>query len=744
MNVQKLKNKLVSENKKVTWVPEHVGSGRFNNGLQIAPDWAISRSRYWGAPLPVWRNSKTKEIKVIGSVDELLSLTRRSGNKYFVMRHGEARSNNEKVLDGNGDMTNHLTEDGRREVSLSAKLLKEKKIDLMIVSPLLRARETASIVQKELRLPNSSVMVDERLREVGFGIFDGKTHAEWYAAYGSLRDRFASGHEGGESFTDIRRRMGEFIFDIERRYVGKNILIVSHGNPLWLLTLVVNRIASREAVKETLLNKAEAREISFIPFPHNADYELDLHRPYIDEVPLGDSLSGGWKRVPDVFDCWFESGSMPFASNHYPFEKKNFDPKRLFGFLSKGYPADFIAESIDQTRGWFYSLIVLGVGLFGTTPYKAVVTNGLMLAEDGRKMSKKLKNYPDPMELVERYGADALRYYLLSSPVIRGEDLRFKTQGVEEVTKKLIMRLDNVKSFYELYVEAKQKDPEKSLGGGAPNSRSEFGDKDFLKGLSAEHVLDRWILSRLGQLIAETTDGFENYELDGATRPLADFIDDLSTWYLRRSRGRFKEEGVDKAAALETLRHVLYTVAHVMAPSMPFFAEYLYQSVQGEGDPESVHLCAWPSAGAIDAGLLSNMQEVRKLASQALQIREKQNIKLRQPLNLLEISKALPGELTRILAEEVNVKEIRVDPTLEQNEKHINLDFTLTPELKEEGLVRNVMRTIQEQRKEQRLNINDRPELTITLSDEETAVAKKHLKQIIADTGLASLKIEVK
>src|SRR6185437_14329003 len=192
------------------------------------------------------------------------------------------------------------------------------------------------------------------------------------------------------------------------------------------------------------------------------------------------------------------------------------------------------------------------------------------LAEDGRKMSKKLKNYPDPLELVERFGADALRYYLLSSAVIRGEDLRFKAQGVEEVSKKLLMRLDNVRSFYELY--APQKLDGKSLGGGAPNARGAFRDKDFLQQVSAGgHILDKWILSRLNELVQQTTEGFEKYELDSATRPLADFIDDLSTWYLRRSRDRFKEEGSDKEHALATLQHVLKVVAQVMAPVMPFF-----------------------------------------------------------------------------------------------------------------------------------------------------------------------------
>ncbi|MCC7500807.1 class I tRNA ligase family protein [Candidatus Nomurabacteria bacterium] len=683
VKVSALKDKLLAQNNTITWVPEHVGKGRFNNGLESAPDWAISRSRYWGAPLPVWRHSKSKEVRVVGSVNELLAMVRRSGNRYFVMRHGESQNNVANVLDLTGDPDNHLTERGRKQAAHAAADLRKENIDLVITSPFVRAQETARIVQNELGLSDSALMVDERICETD--------------------------KEDDSARLEVRRRVGEFMFDIERRYVGKNILIVSHGYPLWMMDLIAARIPHRSADKLVLRRNAEPKELVFVLFPHNRDYDLDLHRPYIDEVPTGNSLDGEWKRIPDVFDCWFESGSMPFASNHYPFVKDTFNPKRFFGFGAKGYPADFIAEGLDQTRGWFYSLIVLGTALFNRTPYKNVIVNGLVLASDGQKMSKRLRNYPDPMDVVDKYGADALRYYLLSSSVIRGEDLRFKEQGVDEVSKKVLMRLDNVRSFYDLYADGTE---------AATNS---------------VHPLDRWILARLNQFIKDTTLGYEAYELDNATRPLLDFIEDLSNWYVRRSRDRFKEK--ENTDAVATLRHVLITVAKAMAPVMPFFADDLYRRVKNADDAESVHLTEWPESGIIDEQLLTDMQAIRDLASAGLELRERANIKVRQPLASFSAPN-IPADpdLRAILAEELNVKEIKEG-------SEVVLDTELTQELKEEGQVRELVRAIQEWRKSMKLTITDRPVYELVVPHELAEVAKKYQKEIMAAAGLKSLDV---
>ncbi len=408
----------------------------------------------------------------------------------------------------------------------------------------------------------------------------------------------------------------------------------------------------------------------------------DLHKHIVDEVTVSCSCGGVMHRIPDVLDTWFDSGSMPYGSRHYPFEnKKEFDAV---------FPAQFIAEGLDQTRAWFYYLHVLAGGLFGKSAFQNVIVNGIVLAEDGRKMSKKLNNYPDPMQVVERYGADALRFYLLSSPVVQAENLAFSEAGVDEVAKKNVGRMMNVLAFYQLY----ENDT-------APSDKS-------------QNILDRWLLARLNELVHETTNGYERYQLDSATRPLSLFIDDVSTWYLRRSRDRFKEEGNDTAEALATMRYVLRTTATVMAPVMPFLADELYRATRTDSDPESVHLASWPDAQkaswleslfAKKSTLVADMQRTRTLASEALMLRQKANVKVRQPLASLSVPGTLFAELSAILADEVNVREIR------ENAAELSLDTALTPELIAAGDEREKARAVADARKQ--LNLSPKDTVTV-------------------------------
>ncbi|MFZ2500718.1 MAG: isoleucine--tRNA ligase [Minisyncoccia bacterium] len=398
----------------------------------------------------------------------------------------------------------------------------------------------------------------------------------------------------------------------------------------------------------------------------------DLHKHIVDEVVVPCECGAEMRRIPDVLDTWFDSGSMPYGERHYPFEnKEQFD---------EAFPAQFIAEGIDQSRAWFYYLHVLGGALFQKNAFQNVIVNGIVLAEDGKKMSKRLQNYPDPMEIVEKYGADALRLYLLSSPVTQAENLAFSESGVDDIAKKNIGRLSNVLAFYQLFAD----------GAGSSNTST--------------NILDRWILARLAQLLRETTEGYEQYKLDAATRPIALFIDDLSAWYVRRSRDRFKEGSDEKKNALATLRYVLKEFSKIIAPAMPFIAEEIFLSVREENDPESVHLAEWPTANAAPAAgaadLTVEMARVRTLASEALQLRQKAGIKVRQPLATLTVPDTLSSELAQILADEVNVKEVVAGDGL-------SLDTVLTPELITEGDEREMSSAVAQARKAEGLSPTD-------------------------------------
>ncbi|HVU80352.1 MAG TPA: class I tRNA ligase family protein, partial [Candidatus Paceibacterota bacterium] len=724
INIQKVKAKMLAENEKINWVPEHLKQGRFRNILENAPDWTISRNRFWASPLPIWKEKGGKGLMIIGSVEELLKKTKRSGNTYFVMRHGEARSNTENLFDSHGRADNHLTDLGREQAAKTAERLKKEGIDLIITSPFLRTRETAAIVQQALGLPDSALMVDERLREYGFGVFSGRNPKEFHEAI-PYAHQFDNAPEGGETFMDVRRRVGDFLFEIERRYVNKRVLIVSHGNPIWMLKAVAGRVPTSELrkKKEVLPEKASASELPFVPFPHTKDYEMDLHRPYIDAITLVDSDGRGYERIPEVIDCWVESGAMPYASNHYPFQnKKTFNPKRFLGLWPKGFPADFIAEYIGQTRTWFYYMLAASTVLSGRSSFRNVVSTGNLLAADGAKLSKSKGNYTDPLAIMNQFGADAYRFYLMSSVVMNSEDLQFRDEDVREANNRVLGMLWNCYKFFELY-------------------KDEYAGDSRAK--DSPHALDRWVLALLGKTADAVTRALDAYDTPGACKALRSFVDDYSTWYVRRSRDRVKgDDAADKQFALATQREVLVTLAKLFAPIAPYIAESVYRGIGG--GEESVHLCEWPGfarATEESDALLADMARIRETASLALEARERAGIKIRQPLALLR-AKSLPAEegLRRILAEEINVKEVREDAGLPGD---VELDTTLTPELTEEGMVRTLMRRVQEWRKSQNLTIADRPDYMVIVSAEENPVAQKYREEIRKATGLNSLEITV-
>ena len=440
----------------------------------------------------------------------------------------------------------------------------------------------------------------------------------------------------------------------------------------------------------------------------------DLHKHIVDTVTVPCECGAKMSRIPDVLDTWFDSGSMPYGEKHYPFDPGSTasQGEADYGAGNKErfeatFPAQFIAEGLDQTRAWFYYLHVLGGALFQKNTFQNVIVNGIVLAEDGKKMSKKLQNYPDPMEIVEKYGADALRLYLLSSPVMQAENLSFSESGVDEVAKKNISRLGHVLAFYKLY------------------------ENETARDWKSTHILDQWILARLAALVGESADGYESYELDRATRPLALFIDDLSVWYVRRSRDRFKEEGGDKTAALATLRYVLHTLSKVLAPSMPFFAEHLFQAVREEEDEESVHLAMWPEVPGFSfdaADVLTKMFATRFIVSQALEAREQAKIKVRQPLQKLTVgSLQLAEEYVALIRDEVNVREVVVSGEVRG---HVVLDTEVNAELREEGLVRDTIRAIQAFRKDSGLKPGEPATYKAQVPAGERAIIEKHRAKI--------------
>ena len=324
---------------------------------------------------------------------------------------------------------------------------------------------------------------------------------------------------------------------------------------------------------------ASIAELKKLAKPETLPSDLDLHRPMIDQVVIPCSCGGERRRIPEVFDCWFESGSMPVASLHYPFENKK--------WFDDNFPADFIAEGQDQTRGWFYTLHVLATALFNKPAFKDVAVTGMILAEDGKKMSKSLKNYPDPWKVFTTYGADAIRYYFLSSPVVEAEALNFSERDLQNIVRNVVNLLWNVKTFYATYAK-------ETIRVTKPRSA---------------HILDRWIFSRLVQCLQEVTECMDRYELARATRPIRGFIDDLSTWWLRRSRERLKSDNAfEQADALKTLREVLEEFSKIIAPFMPFIAERIYSDIGGQ--KASVHLEKWSKVETrtLDERLLMDMQ----------------------------------------------------------------------------------------------------------------------------------------
>ena len=519
------RDKMVAENSKVVWVPEHIRDGRFGNWLQNAQAWAVSRSRFWGAPLPVWQVEKTGEHLIIGSLEEMFEKMRAKNTVTFV-RHAQAQSNIRQILSCLPDTENVLTEKGREQARQVAEKLRDTKPIVIFTSPLQRAKETAKYIAEatgakiieeplliELQVPDMHNKSYQELREL---TTRSGAHTDMAKKIGT-----------GESYQDIFKRIVQFLETVDRNYSDAHIIAVTHKACMGAANMIETVTTKKhnhikEFAQPGRHGNAGTITLKYKKVDRTPDGEVDLHRPYVDDIVLYDDAGNPAHHIGEVFDCWFESGAMPYGSHQYPFLKTPFfNPKKNIGF-----PADFVCEAMDQTRGWFYSLMAIGTGAFGKTPFKRVIATGLIHAEDGKKMSKSLKNYSDPMDIVERYGADSLRHYLLGSPVTRGETLNFKDAQVDEVYKKVYTRLHNCFTFYETY-------------GHLPHAKN------------STHPLDIYIRSRLAETHRAVTKGFERYRLDEAVAPIGAFVEDLSVWYVRRSRDRMRYDTEDGARARE-------------------------------------------------------------------------------------------------------------------------------------------------------------------------------------------------
>jgi len=867
--VEKIKEKLLGNNAKTRWVPDHVRTGRFDKWLQSARDWAISRNRYWGTPLPIWRseegrNGEKGQMEVIGSRDDLMGKCQIRFTKISVLRHAESEGNTIPIYQGSLPGTS-LTKRGREQAKTAADFIEQTNkptndpVAVIYTSPLARTQETAAIIAKAT---GAKIIVDERLREVSFGEYEGKTVDFTDLSFVKARraHKIETGRpesiyhlDGMETWSSVQERISDFLREVLPRHRSEHVAIVTHADPL----VNIRAFFTRE----------DALKLSHQPYPdfaspesffwdHDHEAQMDLHRQTVDGVtwngtpskgrsveitivrhgqtdwnrdgimqgqenrgltdlgkeqalataknlkrkhfdgivtsdlrraketaaiiaqelgleiieesallrerhmgdwqgktladclrdfplaieggedgmthhspPGGETLSqflrraeiahehllarypgkklivvshGGFirslttavenlsfveavqvrpnngevtmlalhprlRRIPEVLDCWFESGSMPYAQAHYPFafshaqQGSALSGRRSVAKLPASFPADFIAEGIDQTRGWFYTLMILATALFDEPAFRNCIVNGIVLAEDGKKMSKRLKNYPEPTEVVERHGADAVRFTLMRSPAVRGEDLRFSEKLVEETVRGVILPLWNTYSFFVTYANA-------------------AGWRPVETRRHSSHPLDQWIRAEIQDLCNRMTKQLDAYDLSATCVELGDSIDALTNWYVRLSRRRFAGKGAleDEEAsgdlergaqhdALCTLHDILLTLSQLLAPFCPFVTDAIYLNLISE-EHGSVHLTDWPEARKMtedERSLIAKHGLLRLIVSLGNSIRARNKIKTRQPLAKVTVAipsgiadVALTEEDHQLLGQELNVKEI--------------------------------------------------------------------------------------
>ncbi|PJE51152.1 MAG: isoleucine--tRNA ligase [Candidatus Yanofskybacteria bacterium CG10_big_fil_rev_8_21_14_0_10_36_16] len=677
--MSKIRDNLLKNNNKINWVPENLKEGRFGEFLRDVKDWAFSRERFWGTPLPVWECGKCEEHKVISSLEDLDKNRYREKNTFYILRHGTSEKNN---IDGKDIIASRLENDsydllpeGIKEVEeVAKKLKKEGGVDYIYASPFKRTQHSAHIVASVL---GKQVHTDDRLKELDHGsICEGKNH---YACIPENINRTLDMRYGdGETWREAKARMFLVVKELDDKHEGKKFLLVSHGDPIWLLSSALDNLSDEEMLdirKKNYPDRGELRKFEFKNYPYNEGGSIDLHRPYVDEVSIKcPKCKEQMKRVPEVVDVWFDSGSMPYAQWHYPFENKK--------VFEDNFPADFIAEGIDQTRGWFYTLLAVSSLLDKGFPYKNVLSYSHVLDDKGKKMSKSLGNAVDPHDIIEQFGADAGRWYFytVNNP---GETKLFSLDDVKKNMNGFLTTLVNTLRFLELY----------------------GGFKEKTSSNTPQNILDEWVLSRLNRLKAKVGNDLDDYNYTASARAIEDFVvNDLSKWWLRRSRGRFQkpEDKVILEENLRFFRHLLIEVCKLLAPFTPFIADHIYKKISD--NVESVHLEDWPHHHKKfeSDDLEEKMVALRDVVALGLAQRKEKEIKVRQPLMSVSVKmnkKLMPfgSELEGLIKEELNVKKVIYNTTQEDD---VILDTNVTTELKNEGIARDIIRYFQDMRKE--------------------------------------------